>query len=81
MQVEVLLFAVARQVAQSDVVKIELAGPATVSQLKRKLALKMPALARLIDASRIAMAGEFVDEMTIVEPRHEIALIPPVSGG
>lgn len=81
MQVDVLLFAAARQVAATNQVALELPEQATFADLKRVLSHQLPKLETLIAASRIAAAGEFVADESIVEPAVEIALIPPVSGG
>jgi molybdopterin converting factor subunit 1 len=81
MIVAVRLFARAKDVAGTDLVRLELVKGATVAQIRLQLALMVPPLARLLDQSAIAVNGEFADPSTLVTEKDEIALLPPVSGG
>ena len=81
MTANVLLFAGLRELIGSDVVEVELADEATYSQLVATLAARYPSGAALLQASRVAAAGEFVSPESAVHPTIEIAIIPPVSGG
>lgn len=81
MKVTVLLFARPCEVAGSDVVEVELQAAATYADLKAELANLLNELAPLIAVSRLAAAGQFVDEGDLIGHGVEIALIPPVSGG
>lgn len=81
MKVTVLLFARPREVAGSDVVEVELQAASTYADLKTELASRFDELAPLIAVSRLAAAGQFVDERDPIGEGVEIALIPPVSGG
>jgi molybdopterin converting factor small subunit len=62
-------------------VGIELPVIATVAELRRQLALQLPALAGLLDRSALAIGGEFAEANQPVPAGAEIALLPPVSGG
>jgi molybdopterin converting factor subunit 1 len=80
--VEVLLFAAARQAAGCDKVTVQLAGgSSSVADLKREIAAVCPALESVVASSMIAINHEYVRDNSVVPPNAEIALIPPVSGG
>jgi len=82
MIVSVHLFARARDLAGCSVVAVELPAGATVGELRRRLAVAVPALGSLLKRSSLAVAGEFAgDEQVIADGGVEIALLPPVSGG
>lgn len=79
--VRVKLFAGARQAAGTEELAVELAEPATVADLRSALLARCPALEPLVRRARFAIDCEFAVDSTPVAPRHDIALIPPVSGG
>lgn len=81
MIVTLRLFAVARQRVGAAEVGVELAGPATVGELKRAVAEQYPALAPMLPGMMVAVEGEYAAEDRRIEPDQEVALIPPVSGG
>jgi molybdopterin synthase catalytic subunit len=54
---------------------------ATVAQLRHQLARLVPALTGLLDRSAIAVNDEFAEPTTPLREKHEVALLPPVSGG
>jgi len=57
------------------------AEPATVGDLRRRLAQDHPRLAALLERSALAVNEDFADEEVTITPDAEIALLPPVSGG
>jgi molybdopterin converting factor subunit 1 len=79
--VQVKLFAAARQLAQADVLRVELAEEATVGELRRVILAKCPGLSPLMGSSMIAVNHDYVGNGAAISPNAEIALIPPVSGG
>jgi molybdopterin converting factor subunit 1 len=80
--VNVRLFALARQRAGRAEVALELAEPATVAALKRALASNVPELAPLIPQLMIAIDADYAhDDQAPIPPGAEVAAIPPVSGG
>lgn len=81
MQVTVLLFAGARVLAGSATWVVELAEPATTSDLKRSLIRSCPALEGLLASARIAVNATYADDGEPIPPGAEVAVIPPVSGG
>lgn len=83
MRVRVLCFALARQVAGTFHLEVEVGEPPlTVAALREAIAQAQPALRPLLPHLRLAIDGAFIpDDSAIVDPAAEIALIPPVSGG
>jgi molybdopterin synthase sulfur carrier subunit len=79
--VRVRLFALARQLAHSDVIVLSLPESATVRDIRECLARTCPALAGLVPQMLIAIDSEYCDEATSVTAKSEVACIPPVSGG
>jgi molybdenum cofactor cytidylyltransferase len=78
---KVLLFALARDLAGSGELEIDLAADATVGDLRRVLADRCPRLAPLLQRCAIAIDQEFAGEEARVPPAAVVALLPPVSGG
>jgi molybdopterin converting factor subunit 1 len=80
-KVQVKLFAVAKQLAGSETVEVELPAGATVAQLRAALAAQSPPLAHLASHAMFAINAEYAENSTPIPPAAEIACIPPVSGG
>jgi len=80
MNVQVKLFAVARQLAGTDTVELSL-PEATVGEVRRALLLKIPELHELANHLRFAVNSEYAGDDTVITESCEIACIPPVSGG
>jgi molybdopterin converting factor subunit 1 len=81
LNVEVRLFAAARQLAGREKVILTLDAPETVAQLRLALASQIPALADLAPRIVFALNAEYAREDQPVSADAEIAAIPPVSGG
>jgi molybdopterin converting factor subunit 1 len=81
MNVDVHLFARARDLAGSAQVTVRLLEGATVADLRRRLAEEVPVLARLLARSALAVNDEFAAEDRLLTEGVEVALLPPVSGG
>ena len=81
MRIEVRLFALARQLAGSPVVIVDVPVPATAGGVRTALRLAYPTLAELLSGMRIAVDSEYVEDDRQIAPGSEVALIPPVSGG
>ena len=81
MKVNVKLFALAKQLAGSDTIEVELSEAATVNDLRRGLAETCPALEGLMNQMMIAVDSEYADDTTAIMPGADVACIPPVSGG
>jgi molybdopterin converting factor small subunit len=82
MQLEVLLFAAAREAADSDSIRISVDAPARAADVIDAIGRELPQLAKLLPACRLAIDCSYVTADEVVgEDCGEIALIPPVSGG
>ena len=81
MHLDVLLFAAARQMANSDHVTIEVGDKATAADVLQALGRQHPQLDGLLPSCRLAVDCTYVDSENPITPDSEIALIPPVSGG
>jgi molybdopterin converting factor subunit 1 len=81
MTVRVKLFAAAKDRAGRDELKIELPPGATIANLRDAIAKAHPALAPIITHAMWAIDTTYANEATTITEQHEIALIPPVSGG
>ncbi|MCA9106147.1 MAG: MoaD/ThiS family protein [Planctomycetales bacterium] len=77
----VLLFAAARERAGRDRIRLEVALPAPVAQVRGALTEACPELTGLIERCRFAVDNQFVEDEHEVPTGAEVALIPPVSGG
>jgi molybdopterin converting factor subunit 1 len=79
--VEVKLFAVAKQLAGSETVTVSVPNHATVRELRDALGQQYTELRDITHRAMIAIDAEYVNNDAIVPKDSEIALIPPVSGG
>ncbi len=81
LKVCVRMFAVARELAGSDEVKLTLPAGATIGDVRRRLVEAVPALAPMQAQLMIAMNHDYVSDDALVVADAELACIPPVSGG
>ena len=81
MNLRVLLFARARDLAGAEQVAVELPAGATVADLRRAVVAQYPKLAHLADRCAVAVDAEFAGDDRVLREGAEIALLPPVSGG
>ena len=81
MNVEVKLFAVAKQLAGSETVAVELSAGATVQELREAICEQHNVLRDVTARAMIAIDAEYVSNEAVIPEHSEIALIPPVSGG
>ena len=81
MKVRVKLFAVAKELAGSDAVVVELPEGATIAHLRTAVITASPALARIVPHAMWAVGTEYATDNTPVGEQSEVAIIPPVSGG
>ena len=81
MKVCIRLFAMAKDIAGSDSIWLELPEGATVAQLRTCLAAEMPALAGGLPQVLFAVGTEYARDDTVISESSEVACIPPVSGG
>lgn len=81
MTVRVQLFAIAKDLAQTSLIELSLVEGATVGDLRRALAARVPALASVLGNVLFAINAEYATDAIVVPPGAEVACIPPVSGG
>lgn len=81
MNVEVKLFAGAKQAAGRATVVLSLPENATIADVRRTLAEQIPPLEPLIRRAMFSVNLDYASDKTPIPPNAEIACIPPVSGG
>lgn len=81
MRIEVLCFAVVREIVGAPAATIELPAAATAGTAAAALAEAHPALRPLLASVRLAVNEEFVAPDHALADGDRLALIPPVSGG
>jgi molybdopterin synthase sulfur carrier subunit len=78
---KVLLFGIAREIVGERMVEV---APGVqlrdVSSLKRWITETYPAF-NSVSSFAVAVDNEFANDNDSIEGRHEVAIIPPVSGG
>jgi molybdopterin converting factor small subunit len=81
MTLKIKLFAAAAQAIDNDHVRVTCATPVTIPALKLLLIEQYPALESIMPYCRFAVNHEFISDEYAITADHELALIPPVSGG
>lgn len=78
---EILLFGITREIIGSTTLKFSGAeSPKNVKELRHILLARYPEL-KAIASLKVAVNNAFADDDTEIDPKDEVALIPPVSGG
>jgi molybdopterin converting factor subunit 1 len=80
-EVRVLLFARARELAGLATVCVTIPESATVADVRRAVAERVPSLAPWLPRCAIGVNGEYVGDNVVIPAGAEIAVIPPLSGG
>jgi molybdopterin converting factor small subunit len=80
-QVQVSLFALAKQLAGRESIELTLAAPARIATVRAAIAQQAPPLASLVSHSLFAIGTEYAGDDAEVRDGDQLALIPPVSGG
>lgn len=81
MTLKIKLFAAAAQAINNDHVCVTCETPVTIQALKLLLVEQHPSLESILPYCRFAVNHEFMLDEYLVTADHELALIPPVSGG
>ncbi len=81
MKITVRLFAGAAQQAGLRSVELELCDGANVAAARDALLDQLPQLKPLSQVSLWATETEVLDDLAVLKPNSELAMIPPVSGG
>ena len=80
MEVHILLFGIAKDLAGKQKLELQLPERTTVADFKKILQDNYPELIEL-NSIAIAVNSEYADDSHVIHAHDEIALIPPVSGG
>ena len=80
MNIEIKLFASARERLGMEVVRVNLDGN-TVGDLRNAMTAAYPELGPILQQSLFAINADYASDATVIQVRDEIACIPPVSGG
>jgi molybdopterin converting factor small subunit len=78
---DVQCFGPARELAGGEVIRVEVALPATVAEVVAALGVGNAALADLLPCCAIAVGDEIVARDYVLRAGDEVAVLPPVSGG
>lgn len=81
MKVRVQMFALAKELAQRDVVELLLGDGAKVTDLRQALADEVPALRSILPNVMFAVNMEYASDDLALPNEAAVACIPPVSGG
>jgi molybdopterin converting factor subunit 1 len=81
MKMRVKLFAVAKELAGQDEVRIEVNDGATIDDVRAAVEHKFPALRNILRHTMWAVDGQYAADNVKLTETSEIAIIPPVSGG
>lgn len=81
MQIQVRLFAVARDAAGCESLTVEVLPQATVADVRAALLRQLPSLAPLGTLLMFAVDERYASDTTAVTEASDVACIPPVSGG
>lgn len=77
----VKLFAKARDLVGSPEIQIPWSDGQTVAHLKQALAERHPAILPLVSRLLVAINNDYATETTVVTTQDDVACFPPVSGG
>lgn len=82
MQLDILLFAAAKDAAGSETIQLDVPERVSASDVLAAIGDQIPQLAGLLPSCRLAIDCAYVaGDFEIASNAKEIALIPPVSGG
>lgn len=80
-QIQVRLFARARELANSDLISVQVGEGTTVARLRQAIAEQVPQLQPLSGQLLIAVDNAYAGEDQLLTETQEVACFPPVSGG
>ncbi len=81
MQVEVKLFARARDLAGSESVIVDLGDGSSVAELRKALTIQHPSLGPIVPHLHVAIGTDYASDETVLSDSDAVACFPPVSGG
>ncbi|WP_298859288.1 MoaD/ThiS family protein [uncultured Gimesia sp.] len=80
-QIQIKLFARARELAESDLISVAVSEGITVAALRLAIADQFPQLKPLTGQLLIAVDNAYAGEDQTLNEKQEVACFPPVSGG
>ncbi len=80
MEIEVVAFGIAKDIIKGKQVSISLSDNFTVGEARKKLSEQYPDFSKLTSL-RFAVNADYVQDDYVLNPKDEVVLIPPVSGG
>ena len=81
MELNVRLFALYRERAGQNIIKVAVEDGATVADLTDEVRRQVPNLAPPEVKIVVAVNADYADTDVVLQPGDDICLIPPVSGG
>jgi molybdopterin synthase catalytic subunit len=81
MNVRVLYFAVARELASKSVETLSISEGSSVADLAKEVQRVHPPLKTLKNSAKFSVNLTVVDEGTVLKDGDEVAVLPPVAGG
>ncbi len=81
MNIEVRLFAAAKDAAGNAMVSLTVPEHTTVAELRQHLVAAAPALATMQQTLFVAVNNQYANADDVIRATDEIACFPPVSGG
>jgi len=80
-KVDVKLFALAKDLAGTDTIELDVPEGADVADVRVALGEQVPALSALAPTLLVAVGAEYANDSMRLQPGREVACFPPVSGG
>ena len=81
MQLQVKLFARARDLAGNSVVTVELPPGANIAQLRSALSEQFESLRPIVPSLLVAIGTDYATDSTMLTESSAVSCFPPVSGG
>jgi molybdopterin converting factor small subunit len=80
-KLQVKLFAVAKELAGSDAIDVELPEDCRLADVRRAITQSHPSLTHVLAHALFAVNAQYADDQTRIPTDADVAVIPPVSGG
>ncbi|MEP3479489.1 MAG: MoaD/ThiS family protein [Fuerstiella sp.] len=81
MNIQVLLFAQAKQLVGRDSLEVEIPDQGTVADLLNHVVQAAPELQPMQTNLLVAVNNQFANRQQVIHPSDTVACFPPVSGG
>ena len=80
MDIEVVAYGIAKEIVGGSTIAMAIPENISIRELKDQLVSKYPAFAELASI-RFAVNEDYEEDDYIIQPKDEVVIIPPVSGG